>query len=179
VVSSPSKSSQREDFQTLALRNEKKKSSINYKLIMRKLFTSLTLILPLIVLISCNSDDDGNSENPNDPLIGNWEYLTQFEDDMQITVNDCSPSTIEFTQTGNRTDLYYGTDNFGNCIVVDTVNMTWEKLSNGTYEFTQNGFSFSDVVTFENDNNTLTLENSDTDGNGNVVVYQFIYSRTN
>jgi hypothetical protein len=131
------------------------------------------------VLISCGSDDDGNSKNLIDPLIGNWEYSTQFEDDTQTTVNDCSPSTIVFTQIGNRTDLYYGTDNSGNCIVVDTVNMTWEKLSDGTYQFTQNGFSFSDVVTFENDDNTLTLEDSDTDGNGNVVVYRFVYSRVN
>lgn len=117
--------------------------------------------------------------NQTDPLIGNWEYSTQFENDTQTTVNDCNPSTIEFTQAGNRTDLYYGTDNSENCIVVDTVNITWERLTDGTYQFTQNGFSFSDVVTFENDNNTLTMEDSDTDGNGNVVVYRFVYTRIN
>ncbi|MDD3721715.1 MAG: hypothetical protein PHW92_04390 [Lutibacter sp.] len=146
---------------------------------MKNLLTNLTLILSLIVFTSCGSDDDGNTENQTDPLIGNWEYSTQFENDTQTTVNDCSPSTIEFTQAGNRTDLYYGTDNSRNCIVVDTVNITWKRLTDGTYQFTQNGFSFSDVVTFENDNNTLTLEDSDTDGNGNVVVYRFVYTRIN
>ncbi|WP_298239534.1 hypothetical protein [uncultured Algibacter sp.] len=146
---------------------------------MKNLLTNLTLILSLIILTSCSSDDSGNTENQTDPLIGTWEYSTQFENDTQITVNDCSPSTIEFTQAGNRTDLYYGTDNSGNCVVVDTVNMTWEKLSDGTYEFTQNGFTFSDVVTFENDKNTVTFEDSDTDGNGNVVVYRFVYTRIN
>jgi hypothetical protein len=148
---------------------------------MKNVFANLTLILSLIVFISCGSNDDGNTENQTDPLIGKWEYFTQFEDDTQTTVNDCSPSTIEFTQAGNRTDLYYGTDNSGNCAVVDTVNMTWERLSDGIYQFTQNGFSFSDTVTFKNNNNnnTLTLEDSDTDGNGNVVVYRFVYTRIN
>jgi hypothetical protein len=146
---------------------------------MKNLLSNLTLILSLILLTSCNSDDDENTKNTTDPLIGNWEYSTQFENDTQTTVNDCSPSTIEFTQAGNRTDLYYGTDNSGNCVVVDTVNMTWALLSNGTYQFTQNGFSFSDVVTFEDDDDTLTLEDSDADGSGNVVVYRFVYTRIN
>jgi len=146
---------------------------------MKNLLKNLTLILSLILITSCSSDDSENTENQTDPLIGNWEYSAQFENDTETTVNDCSPSTIEFTETGNRTDLYYGTDSSGNCVVVDTVNMTWERLSNGTYEFTQNGFTFSDVVTFENNNNTLTLEDSDTDGNGNVIVYRFVYTRIN
>jgi hypothetical protein len=128
-------------------------------------------------MVSCSSNDDENNENSADPIIGNWEYSTQFENDTQITVTDCSPSTIEFTELGNRTDLYYGNDNSGDCVIVDTVNMTWQKLSDGTYEFTQNGFSFSEIVTFENGNNTLTLESSDSDGNGNVVTYKFIYNR--
>ena len=158
----------------------KKPNQLKIKnLLMKNSLTNLTFILLLIMLNSCGSDDDVNSENTIDPLIGKWEYATQFENDSQTTVNDCRPSTIEFTQAGNRTDLYYATDNSGNCVVVDTINMTWERLSDGTYEFTQNGFTFSDLVTFDNNNNTLTLEDSDTDGNGNVIIYRFVYTRTN
>lgn len=146
---------------------------------MKNLLTNLTVILSLILTTSCSSNDSGNTENQTTPLIGNWEYATQFENDIETTVNDCNPSTIEFTNSGNRTDLYYGTDSSGNCVVVDTVNMTWARLSDGTYAFTQNGFTFSDIVTFENNNNTLIFENSNTDGNGNVIVYRFVYTRIN
>lgn len=146
---------------------------------MKNLFTNLTLILSIFLISSCSNDNNESIENQTDPIVGNWEYSTQFENDIQITANHCNPSTIEFTQTGNRTDLYYGTDNSGNCVVVDTLNMTWERLSDGTYKFTQNGFTFSDDVTFENNDNTLTLENSDLDGNENVVVYRFVYTRIN
>ncbi|MDO9261664.1 MAG: hypothetical protein Q7U08_06965 [Flavobacteriaceae bacterium] len=142
---------------------------------MKNLLKNLTLILSVSLIISCSGDD----ENTVDPIIGIWKYSTQFENSTQTTVNDCSPSTIEFTSAGNRTNLYYGKNNSGNCVVVDNVNMTWKKLSANSYQFTQNGFPFTETVIFENGNNTLTLEDSDTNGNGNIVVYRFVYTRIN
>ena len=149
---------------------------------MKKSLKYLTLILSIIVLTSCSNNDDGSTENSIDPLIGSWKYSTQFENDIQITVNDCKPSTIEITLDGYRTDLYYGIDGSGNCVVVDTVNMTWGTFSDGiysdeTYAFSLNSFAFVNTAIFENENNTLTLESSDTDGNGNVIIYRFVYTR--
>ena len=142
---------------------------------MQHLLNNFTLIFFIILLTSCSSDGKGDI----DPIIGNWEYSTQFENDNQITANDCSPATVEFTESMNRTDLYYGEDETDNCVVVDVVNMTWEKLNSGTYQFTQNGYSFSNIVTFGNNNNTLTIESSDSDGSGNIVIYKFVYTRIN
>ncbi|WMI69006.1 lipocalin family protein [Mangrovimonas sp. YM274] len=145
---------------------------------MTNLFKNLTIILNLVLITACSSDDSQDSNSSVDPLIGTWQYVTQFENDVQYTANDCSPSTIVFTQSGNRTDAYYDTNNTGDCVVVDTVNMTWQQLNDGTYQFTQNGYSFSETVLFSENNNTLTLEDTDEDGNGNVITYSFIYTRT-
>jgi hypothetical protein len=142
---------------------------------MRILKKYYIVLLASFALISCSSDNDDNTST-QDPIIGAWYYIAQFENDADTTVNDCEPSVLEFTANGNRTDIYFS-DNSGDCVVVDTVNMTWERLSDGTYEFTQNGFTFSETVIFENDNTTLNLESSDTDGNGNVVTYRFVYNK--
>ena len=98
---------------------------------------------------------------------------------MQTTQNDCKPSTIEFTSNGNRNDLYYDENISGNCVVVDNVNSTWTKINSNSYQFNQNGDIYTETVTFENNNNKLTLESSDTDGNGNIIIYKFIYNRIN
>ena len=143
---------------------------------MKKLLKKITVILVLI-LISCNNDE--NNENKKEQLIGNWEYVTMYENDKQITARDCKPSTIEITPDGNRTDIYYNRNNYGECIVVETIHMTWKKLNNNLYEFTHKGLQYNDTVKFENDNNTLILVDSDTDGYGDLVYYKFVYNRIN
>lgn len=131
----------------------------------------------LLILTSCN--DEENNDNSLDQLIGTWEYSTMFENEKQITAKDCKPSTIEFTTNGNRTDIYYNRNNSGECVIVETINMTWMKLKDNSYQFTHNGFDYTDSVIFENENNTLILEDSDTDGYGDLIVYKFIYNRIN
>lgn len=140
---------------------------------MNTLLKNSTLILSILLIISCSEDN----ENSIDPIIGNWEYSTQFLNGIQTTTNDCKPATIEFTESGNRTDLYYQQNNSGECLIVDTVNMTWKYLNNNSYQFTQNGFDFTETIIFENENNKLTLESSDSDGNGGINVHRFVYSR--
>lgn len=130
-----------------------------------------------LFIMSCNAVDD-DTNNQTNSIIGLWEYSTQFLNDVETTANDCQLSTIEFTSSGNRTDLYYD-DNSGDCIVVDTVNMTWEYLENDTYQFTQNGFTFTETITFENGNNTINLISSDSDGNGGINNHRFVYVRVN
>lgn len=130
------------------------------------------------LIVSCNAVDDDNNTDQTDPIIGFWEYSTQFFNDVQSTATDCQVSTLEFTASGNRTNLYYD-DNSGNCILVDTVNMTWEFVENDTYEFIQDGFAFTETVTFENGNNTVTFESSDSNGTGGIDVFRFVYNRVN
>ncbi|WCO00712.1 hypothetical protein [Psychroserpens ponticola] len=138
----------------------------------------ISLLFSILIIASCNTVDNDGNNDIDDPIIGMWEYSTQFLNDVETTVNDCQLSTIEFTTSGNRTDLYYD-DYSGDCIVVDTVNMTWEYLENDSYQFTQNGFSFTETVIFENENNTLNLISSDSNGNGGVNNHQFVYTRIN
>lgn len=134
------------------------------------------MLCTLLLLVACNNSDDNNDNSMADPIIGLWEYSTQFLNGVETTVNDCQLSTIEFTSSGNRTDLYYD-DTSGDCIVVDTVVMTWEFVENNTYQFTQNGFSFTETVTFENNTNTLNLVSSDSNGNGGINEHRFVYTR--
>ena len=144
---------------------------------MKKKLLVFNLITLLILVLSC-SKDDGNSSN-TDPIIGKWEYLTQFENAIQQTQNDCQPSTIEFNSNGNRNDKYYGLNLANECVLVDNVILTWLKINHNTYQFTQNGANYSENVIFENGNNKLILESSDTDGDGNTIIYKFVYNRIN
>ncbi len=139
---------------------------------MKKIATVL-LIIVLIFIFSCDKSDS----EVQDPIVGKWEYSTQYENDIQSTQNDCKPSTIEFQSNGNRNDLYYDSYLSGNCVVVDNVNSTWEKTNTNTYQFNYNGDIYSETVTFENGNNKIILQSSDTDGSGNIVIYKFIYNR--
>lgn len=153
----------------------KKFNNLNYK--MKKLFRNLHLIVLLICINSCDNNDNG-SEN-SDLIVGKWEYSTQYENSTQTTQNDCKPSTIEFMTNGNRNDLYYDENISGDCVVVDDVNATWTKINSSSYQFNYDGAIYTETVTFENNNTKLTLESSDTDGNGNIIVYKFIYNRIN
>jgi hypothetical protein len=138
------------------------------------------LILTTLFLISCGSDDDSNNPDASaDLIIGKWIYQAQSENGVTIPHNDCEPSTTEFSANGDVFSLYYGTNNNGDCVVVDTVNGDWEKLPSGQYQFNFDGdnFNYMDTVIFENNNNRLILEDTDTDGNGNVIVYRFEYNR--
>lgn len=134
---------------------------------------TLLLILVLGFLSSCDKSDSESQ----DLIVGKWEYATQYENNIQSTQNDCKPSTIEFKSNGNRNDLYYDSNLSGNCVVVDNVNSTWEKINSNTYQFNHNGDIYSETVTFENGNNKLILQSSDTDGSGNIIIYKFIYNR--
>lgn len=144
---------------------------------MKKILLKINLLALLTLVFSCTKSDD-NSSNV-DSIIGKWEYSTQFENDIQFTQNDCQPSTIQFTSNGNRTDKYYDQNLANECVLVDNVNLTWSKINVNTYQFNQNGDIYTENVTFENGNNKLILENSDDDGNGNIVIYKFVYNRIN
>ena len=144
---------------------------------MKKKLLKINLVTILLLVISCTKNDD-NASNV-DAIIGKWEYVTQFENGIQFTKNDCQPSTIEFTSNGNRNDKYYDQNPTNECVLVDNVNLTWTKINNNTYQFNQNGGVYTENVTFENGNNKLILESSDTDGNGNSILYKFVYNRLN
>lgn len=139
---------------------------------MKKIAT-LLLIIVLGFLSSCDKSDSESQ----DLIVGKWKYATQYENNIQSTQNDCKPSTIEFKSNGNRNDLYYDSNLSGNCVVVDNVNSTWEKINSNTYQFNHNGDIYSETVSFENGNNKLILQSSDTDGSGNIIIYKFIYNR--
>ena len=136
-----------------------------------------TATLLLIIVLGFLSSCDKSDSESQDLIVGKWEYATQYENNIQSTQNDCKPSTIEFKSNGNRNDLYYDSNLSGNCVVVDNVNSTWEKINSNTYQFNHNGDIYSETVTFENGNNKLILQSSDTDGSGNIIIYKFIYNR--
>lgn len=144
---------------------------------MKKKLLKFNLLTLLILFISCNKEESNTSNS--DSIIGKWEYSTQFENDIQHTQNDCKPSTIEFTSNGNRNDKYYDQNLANECVLVDNVTLTWTKINDNTYQFNQNGGLYTENVTFQNGNNKLILESFDTDGNGNIVIFKFIYNRIN
>ena len=140
---------------------------------MKKIATVL-LIIVLIFIFSCEKSDS----EAQDPIVGKWEYSTQYENDIQITYNNCKHSTLEFKSNGTRNYLSYATNLSGDCIVLDNINSTWEKTDTNTYKFkNNNGNSYSEIVTFENGNNKLILQNFYFDENGNYSSYKFIYNR--
>ena len=140
---------------------------------MKKIATVL-LIIVLIFIFSCEKSDS----EAQDPIVGKWEYSTQYENDIQITYNNCKRSTLEFRSNGTRNYLSYATNISGDCIVLDNIISTWEKTDTNTYKFkNNNGNSYSETVTFENGNKRLILQNFYFDENGNYSNYKFIYNR--
>ena len=140
---------------------------------MKKISTLILLTL-FSFIYSCDKDETQNA----DLIVGKWEYSTQYENDIQITYNNCKRSTFEFKRNGTRNYLSYATNLSGDCIVLDNINSTWEKTDTNTYKFKNNsGNSYSETVTFENGNNKLILQNFYFDENGNYSSYKFIYNR--
>ena len=142
---------------------------------MKKRLLKINLLLLILFTISCSKSEDYNM----DIIVGKWEYATQFENNIEFTRNDCQPSTVEFTGNGNRTDNYFDLNANNECVLVDDVNLTWTKINDNTYQFNQNGSLYTNTVTFENGNNRLILESSDDDGDGNTIIFKFVYNRVN
>ena len=142
---------------------------------MKKISTLLLIIL-FGFLFSCDKSDSESQ----DIIIGKWEYSTQYENNIQITYNNCKRSTLEFKNNGTRNYLSYATNISGDCIILDNINSTWVKTDPNTYEFKNNdGYTYSETVTFENGNNRLILQSFYFDENGDYSNYKFIYNRLN
>ena len=132
---------------------------------MRKLIILFSLLT--VTFTSCNSDDDGGSQ---DPLIGSWRYLTSFEDGVEVPLDDCeSQDTVNVSSNGTISSTRY--DDFGSGCEVDfTVSGTWSNLGDGTYSITIDGVTFIEVITFEG--NTYYTE--EVDGG---IMFRDVYVR--
>ena len=129
----------------------------------------LILLLSILVLVftSCNSDDDGSSE---DLFIGSWKSSKSFEDGVEQELRPCSDLEI-IVISSNGTFSATGYDDFGNGCELDfSQSGTWENSGSGTYSITEDNETVLIQVEFD-DNSMILVDNDD------GVVYRDVYIR--
>jgi len=150
---------------------------------MKKIILLLAVSIS-IGMTSCNSDDDGAASvdmipvPSEDKLIGSWKLTKEFENDVELTLEECKLENI-FTVTD---DLKYrrtvnvpdSTEN-GSCELVSTVTGTWKNLGNDIYKF---NFDSGEIGFFENkitfSGNTMSQESTDSEGKVSKIIYSRI-----
>jgi len=119
------------------------------------------LLLTLICTLSCNKD---NVESPDANLfLGVWKLESTSINDNSITLTDCEKeSTLllywfsEFDPTYNADIYNYGTDDVGDCKVIqEVIDATWIPLVN----FDDSNRRFPEVkLRYMIENDTIALD---------------------
>ncbi len=149
---------------------------------MKKL-TKLVSVLIIALLLSCSSDDGGNSTS-GDAIIGKWKFVSGTENGIALEPEECdSMESTLFSPNGDFTAEDYDLEN-GICVLQDlnepniTVNMKWEKIAENSYEvkFFINGqespMKLAFTTVFSNNNKTVTTTTTEEDGDIVVSVLE-------
>ena len=125
---------------------------------MKKLFLFLSICLVAVSFNSCSNNDDDNASA--DQIVGKWRLSELYAEINQVPIDDyilteCDKkSTIEFFENGTyKENDFVFNDLTSTCEALETVNGTWENLSNSMYDFS--GIDFSD---FDFSEITIELE---------------------
>ncbi|AXT62567.1 hypothetical protein D1816_20115 [Aquimarina sp. AD10] len=129
-----------------------------------------------LLLVSCDNDDD-NQQN-QDPILGKWMLVGATFNGVDDIVNDCRARTsIEFFTNNTFVSIQYELDvTETECIIEEEVNATWQNTGNGTYANTTNDSPVPIMVSFSNDNNTLTITGESVVG-GMPIIGTLTYNK--
>lgn len=123
---------------------------------MKQVIKGLAIFLMLIVVTSCQDDNDTQQR---DPLVGIWY---PFSEDG-VEESDCrKESTFTFSTDGTYRSIGIIDDTDGTCINDFDSNGTWENVGSNTYEFVDSESNNPNRVelVFSDNNNTFTIETS-------------------
>ncbi|OCK42429.1 hypothetical protein BA195_09630 [Tenacibaculum soleae] len=125
----------------------------------------LILSITILTLISCSSNDDNL-----DPFIGTWSFSAVDGTE----VDECSQkTTLTILENGNFINDHYELID-DKCELENTNKGTWINRSGGNYGITQDGSTKESVnkVTFTNNNNTFSFNETDDDGTVEIITYK-------
>lgn len=115
---------------------------------MKKNFIISAITLCMFIFSSCSSDEDNNTSNSNDPILGKWFYFSLNNEE----VSDCEKMTsIEFTVSGATTTETFEILTDDSCGRSSLTENTWTNKGDNIYtfnnleskiEFFDNGNSF-------------------------------------
>ena len=124
-----------------------------------KLYTSL--IIALIMLAGCSSDDDGPSgPQVSSDLFGEWTLnFLVIDGDFQSDVPCEEKIDYRFKSDNTYTKTSFTTNDADNCIVSIDFSGNWEALSEQSIELTPNSSSVDgETIDFEINQQENTLE---------------------
>ena len=101
---------------------------------MKNLVVFTGMLIALLVLNSCSSNDDESDQNP-DKILGVWRLEQLFIDNVDLQVNECEKkTTIEVFENGKYTERDYEyNEALTECTQYDLVNGSWDNLGNSMY----------------------------------------------
>jgi hypothetical protein len=134
---------------------------------MKKLYT---LLLTLVFLSACNTNDD--LELSTDKVVADWNLVSQIIDGQE-KANDCTKQTV-FSFQANRvlTQTFYDNSG-GTCSASQQLVSNWFYAGNSQYRVESVNGTVRDLVFIFSENNTkFTLTEADT--NGQVITSTFV-----
>tara|TARA_R100000935_G_scaffold13495_3_gene27080 strand:- start:1141 stop:1518 length:378 start_codon:yes stop_codon:yes gene_type:complete len=108
----------------------------------------LVLVFATIQAISCNSDDDSNSDVNDSALLGTWELTETFEGEELV---------VRVTFNANKTGISIYEYTFEGDTETETDNFTWSTNGN-KLSITSSGET--EVLTYSISGNKLTITDS-------------------
>lgn len=123
-----------------------------------------------MVAVSCGSDDGGSGVDGNDPIVGNWKFIgdldengfdpSMFEpcDDEFMLFNGNGSFKLTYNYCGEETEIYQG---------------QWRKLGEANrYRFTLDDLTDEYKIIFSENNTRLTLYEEEFEGGFYASVYE-------
>lgn len=123
-------------------------------------------------LASCSSDDEGNSDGPDetDRIIGEWQIQQILVDGEEFPLTDCElQSTLEFMANGNVTTTDFYVDSDTEECDSEAYTEQWENRGNNIYRISGDGLTYDVTIIFSNNNNTFMVTEEDGEGSSSVT----------
>lgn len=141
---------------------------------MKKIISILIVAVLFISTVSCENDDDTNF---SDPIVGTWELIAIFENNVEIPLEFCEDlEVLVFRSNGVFEDEFFVEDFDFNCVTDEVFVGTWEYEGGGDYIFELDGDVVIENIIFNNNNNTFSMIDTFT-FNGFTFTEEYIYSR--
>lgn len=87
--------------------------------------------LTVFTLISCSDNDSSNTNTSDNSLLGTWQLSETSLNDESFTLSACEKqNTIQFTDAGRVTFVYYLGSNSSNCNTDAVETGDWVKQGN-------------------------------------------------
>lgn len=96
---------------------------------MKKIHYLIFVLVTVFGTISCSSDDDSSSNQPQFSIVGTWKVTQQIINGVQQDVEAmCSfKGNVKFVNGGTYVEDIYNLNSENACVLSETIGGTWEK----------------------------------------------------